>query len=153
VYSGGGIEPDRRFDGPVEGFNPTRLGRTIAARNLFDVYAQRFTRKGDTRIAPSAGSGVHEIAPDFEVTDAMVQEFRQLVEKTRLKIDEPSWQKDLDFIKAEIHKEIDIDLFGEAAAFKSLTRRDPQLQFALGLFPEAQQLLEMKRQTSRRAAR
>jgi carboxyl-terminal processing protease len=153
VYSGGGIEPDRRFDGPVEGFNPTRLGRSIAARNLFDVYAQRFTRKGDTRIAANSSTPARELAPDFEVTDAMVQEFRQLVEKTRVKIDEPSWQKDLDFIKAMIHKEIDIDLFGEAAAFKSLTRRDPQLQFALGLFPEAQQLLDATKQTSRRAAK
>ena len=46
MYSGGGIEPDRRFDGPSDGFNPTRFGRTIAARNLFDNYAQQFTRQG-----------------------------------------------------------------------------------------------------------
>jgi carboxyl-terminal processing protease len=46
VYSGGGIEPDRRYDGPLEGFNPTRFGRLLYARNLFDSYAQRFTRKG-----------------------------------------------------------------------------------------------------------
>src|SRR5919106_1171556 len=46
VYSGGGIEPDRRFDGPVEGFNPTRLGRLLYARNLFDGFAQRFSRRG-----------------------------------------------------------------------------------------------------------
>ena len=50
VYSGGGVEPDRRYDGPSDGFNPSRFGRTIAARNLFDTYAQQFTRKGDTRV-------------------------------------------------------------------------------------------------------
>ena len=84
----------------------------------------------------------------------MVQEFRQLVEKARIKIDEASWKKDQDFIKAMIHKEIDVDLFGEAAAFKSLTRRDPQLQFALSQFLEAQQLLDMGKPSSRqRAAR
>jgi hypothetical protein len=40
-------------------------------------------------------------------------------------------------------------------AYKNLARYDPQLQFALGLFPEAQQLLNMSRQSgaSRRAAR
>jgi carboxyl-terminal processing protease len=153
VYSGGGIEPDRRFNGPIEGFDPTRLGRTLYARNLFDLYAQRFTRKGDTRIAPQGT--VRELAPDFEVTDAMVQEFRKdVVEKAHLKIDEASWQKDQDFIKAMIHKEIDVDLFGEAAAFRSLTKRDPQLQFALGLFPEAQQLLDLSKTSNRqRAAR
>ena len=50
VYSGGGIEPDRRFDGPVQGFNPTKFGRALYARNIFDSFAQRFSRKGDTRI-------------------------------------------------------------------------------------------------------
>ena len=35
VYSGGGIEPDRRFDGPVEGFNPTPFGRSLFTRQLF----------------------------------------------------------------------------------------------------------------------
>jgi carboxyl-terminal processing protease len=154
VYSGGGIEPDRRYDGPLEGFNPTRFGRLLYARNLFDSYAQRFTRKGDTRIAANGSSSARELSADFEVTDAMVQEFRQLVEKSRIKIDEASWQKDQDFIKAMIHKEIDVDLFGEGAAFRSLARRDPQLQFALGLFPDAQQLLDLSHQTPRqRAAR
>ena len=154
VYSGGGIEPDQRFDGPVEGFNPTRFGRGLWARNLFDLYAQRFSRKGDTRISATPTNAPRELGPDFEVTDAMVQEFRQLVEKLRIKIDEASWKKDQDFIKAMIHKEIDVDLFGEAAAFKSLTRRDPQLQFALSHFQDAQQLLDMGKQSSRqRAAR
>ncbi len=59
VYSGGGVEPDERFDGPVEGFNPSRFARAIYARNLFDTYAQRFARRGDTRIAPSATARVH----------------------------------------------------------------------------------------------
>ena len=68
--------------------------------------------------------------------------------------DETSWQTDLVFIKAMIHREIDVDLFGVAAAYKNLAKYDPQLQFALGLFPEAQQLLNMGRQNGgRRASR
>ena len=30
-----------------------------------------------------------------------------------------------------IHREIDVDLFGVAAAYKNLARHDPQMQFAL----------------------
>ena len=153
VYSGGGIEPDRRFDGPSDGFNPTRFARTIAARNLFDNYAQQFTRQGDTRVTKRSGP-VRELAPDFEVTDEMLNEFKQLVQKSPIPFDEKSWQADLDYIKAMIHREIDIDLFGVAAAYKNFARHDPQMQFALGLFPEAQQLLQMSRQNGgRRAAR
>jgi carboxyl-terminal processing protease len=143
VYSGGGIEPDRRYDGPIEGFNPTRFGRTLYARNIFDVYAQRFARKGDTRISQSPSAPARELSPGYDVTDAMVAEFRGLVEKSKVKLDEADWQKDLPFIKAMIRYEIDLDLFGVETARKDLVKSDPQLQFALTLFPDAQRLLEM----------
>jgi carboxyl-terminal processing protease len=152
VYSGGGVEPDERFDGPVEGFNPTRFARTLYARNLFDTYAQRVARQGDTRITPSATT--RPLSADFEVTDAMLAEFKELAMKQPIKWDEAAWQKDQDFIKAMIRREIDVDLFGVANAYLNLAKRDPQMQFALAQFPEAQQLLELSKQsTSRRASR
>jgi hypothetical protein len=54
-----------------------------------------------------------------------------------------------------IRREIDVDLFGIAASYLNLAKRDPQLQFAMMQFGEAQQLLEMSRQstTARRASR
>jgi len=149
VYGGGGIEPDRRFDGPSDGFNPTRFGRAIAARNLFDTFAQQFTRKGDTRLTVRDAK-TRELTPDFEVTDAMIAEFKQLVQKSPVPFDEAAWQKDLPFFKAMIHREIDIDLFGVAAAYQNIAKYDPQLQFALTLFPEAQQLLDTGRQSRNR---
>jgi carboxyl-terminal processing protease len=153
VYGGGGIEPDRRFDGPSDGFNPTRFGRSIAARNLFDVYAQQFSRRGDARLTRQGGK-IRELDPNYEVTDAMIAEFKALVQKSPIVFDEASWQKDLDFIRAMIHREIDMDLFGVALAYANLAKHDPQLQYALSLFPEAQQLLESGRQAqSRRAAK
>jgi carboxyl-terminal processing protease len=152
VYSGGGVEPDRRFDGPTEGFNPSRFSRTIYNRNLFDTYAQRFSRRGDTRITVTPTAMPRELAADFEVTPAMMAEFKQHVEKARLKWDEAAWQKDQDFIKAMIRYEIDFDLFGVAAARRNLSQRDPQLQYALGLFSEAEQLLNLSRTPATRAA-
>lgn len=151
VYSGGGIEPDRRFDGPIEGFSPSTFARTINSRQLFDTFAQRFSRKGDSRIS-SKSSMPRELGPDFEVTDAMVAEFKDYVIKARVKMDEAAWQKDLPFIRAMMRFEIDLDLFGIAAARKNLVKSDPQMQFALGLFPEAQQLLNLTKTTGIRAA-
>jgi carboxyl-terminal processing protease len=153
VYGGGGIEPDRRFDGPSEGFNPSRFGRAIAARNLFDNYAQQFTKKGDTRLT-LRDAKTRELTQDFDVTDAMLAEFKAIVQKSPVPFDEASWQKDLPFIKAMIHREIDVDLFGVAAAYQNIARYDPQLQFALTLFPDAQQLLDSSRRSrTSRAAR
>ena len=153
VYSGGGIEPDRRFDGPVQGFNPTKFGRSLYARNIFDSFAQRFSRKGDTRLA--ALPGARELTSDFVVSDEMVAEFKEHVTKTGLKVDEAAWQQDLAFIKAMMRFEIDTDLFGIAVASENLAKADPQLQFSLGLFSEAEQLLQLGRrnQSTRAAAR
>jgi carboxyl-terminal processing protease len=152
VYSGGGIEPDRRFDGPVEGFTPTPFGRTLNNRQLFDTFAQRFSRSGDTRIS-ARSSAPRELGPDFVVTDAVVAEFKDFVVKSRVKMDEAAWEKDLPFIRAMIRFEIDLDLFGVAAARRNLAKSDPQMQFALGLFPEAQQLLSLSRTPATQAAR
>ena len=148
VYSGGGVEPDKRFPGYVDGFNPTRLGRALSDRGIFDVYARRFSRAGDTRIAP--GSAPRALSVDFEVTPAMVAEFKAIARETPIKWDEAQWNQDLPFITAMLKKEIDVDLFGVATAYKNLAKTDPQLQFAVTQFPEAQQLLETKRSTSGR---
>ena len=153
VYSGGGVEPDRRFDGPLEGFSPTRFSRNLYNRQLFDTFAQRFSRKGDTRIVSAPSATPRDLSPGFDLTDAMVEEFREHLVKARVKMDDAAWQKDQAFVRAMIRYEIDLDLFGVAAARKNLSRSDPQLQFALSLFPEAQQLLNLSRSPATRVAR
>ena len=128
------------------------LAMLLGFHNLFARYAQRFARRGDTRIPPSPTAKV--IGPDYEVTPEMVAEFKELAKKEPIKWDEAAWTKDIEFIKAMIRREIDVDLFGMATAYLNLAKRDPQLQFAITQFGEAQQLLDMSRQsTSRRASR
>jgi carboxyl-terminal processing protease len=157
VYSGGGVEPDERFEGPVEGFSPSRFGRTLYARNyphnLFARYAQQYARRGDTRIPP--GPRTRVVGPDFEVTPEMVAEFKEMAKKEPIKWDEAAWEMDQNFIKAMIRNDIDVDLFGLSTAYLNLAKSDPQLQFALSKFGAAQQLLEQSRQssTARRASR
>lgn len=154
VYSGGGVEPDRRFDGPVQGFDPSRFSRTLYARNLFETFAQRFVRRGDTRIAPSPTDTRKALDSDFQLDDAMVASFRTLAEGSNVKWDEAAWQKDQPFIRAMMKFEIDLDLFGSEAAWSNLAHADPQLNYALGLFPEAQALLTLGKSTpTARAAR
>ena len=143
VYSGGGIEPDRRFAGQIDGFTPTPFARAIMARGLFDQFAERFRRAGDTRVPAGAGGTQQEVTTGFAVTDATIAEFKDMVRKTNLKFDDKAWQQDLLFITAEVQKEIDTDLFGVAVAYENLAKRDPQLGFALGQFTEAERLLTL----------
>jgi carboxyl-terminal processing protease len=153
VYSGGGVEPDRRFDGPTEGFNPTRFGRTLFARNVFDTFAQRFSRAGDRRITATRSAAPRELAEDFRVTDTLVAEFKDHVRESRIRVDETAWKQDEAFIRAMMRYEIDVDLFGVAVARKNLSQQDPQLQYALTLFPEAEALMRLGNAPAQRALR
>jgi carboxyl-terminal processing protease len=144
VYSGGGIEPDKRFDGPYEGFDPTRFGRSLLSRQLFAAFAEPFTAEGDTR--PGAqGKNRRVVGPGFTVDQAMEDEFRRFVEGRKVAIDEAAWAKDQAFIRAMIRYEIDVALFSTAVARQHLIEADPQARFALTQFPEVQKLAELAR--------
>jgi carboxyl-terminal processing protease len=149
VYSGGGIEPDKRFDGPVEGFNPARFSRGLYARQLFGTFAEQFTAEGDNR--PGAqGKSRRVVTPGFTVDQAMVDEFKKFVASRRVTIDEAAWAKDQDFIKAMIRYEIDVALFSGAVARQHLVEVDPQSRFALTQFPEVQKLTDLRRSRTSR---
>ena len=144
VYSGGGIEPDKFFLGPVQGFNPTRFGRSLVSRAAFANFAERYTAEGDTRMS-AAIEGKKRLARGFLVNDAMIAEFRTFLQDEKVKVDDESFSKDLDFIKAMIHYDIDDALFGIAERQKNLIAKDPQAQFALAQFGEAVKLTELAR--------
>jgi len=151
VYSGGGIEPDKRIAGPVEGFNPGRFGRQLFNRQEFERYAQRFTADGDMRIAQQS-NGRKVVKANFVVDDAMVADFREQIKADKVKIDEDGFNKDADFIRAMIRFRIDEVVFGMSEARRHLITADPQAQVALSMFSEAQKLIEVSRVTGRSKA-
>ena len=144
VYSGGGIEPDKRVAGPIEGFNPGRFGRALYARSTFANYAQKYAAEGDTRITQRS-SGRTTVTPNFTVDAAMVADYKEFLKNEKVKIDDDAFAKELDFIKAMIRFEIDNAVFGIADARRHLISVDPQAQAALQNFGEAQKLTEMSK--------
>ncbi len=81
VYGGGGIEPDKHMTGPIEGFNPSRFGRSLHGRQVFADFAQRFSEQGDTRIV--GGKDRRLVARNFTVDDAMLADFKTLPHRPR----------------------------------------------------------------------
>jgi carboxyl-terminal processing protease len=150
VYSGGGIEPDKRVAGPLEGFNPTRFGRSLNARNEFANYATRFDAEGDARIK-QVPTGRKTVKPNFVVDEAMVTEFKDLLKQDRLKVDDDAFRRDQEFIKAMMRFEIDRALFGVADARRHLIEVDPQARVAITMFGEAQKLSDLSRTPSKAA--
>jgi carboxyl-terminal processing protease len=144
VYGGGGIEPDKFLAGPIEGFNPTRFGRSIWARQKFATFADQFVAEGDTRMS-AANKNQKRIAKGFTVTDAMMADFKALLKQEKITIDEESFAKDDVFFRTMIHYDIDLALFGVEEARRNLIVKDPQAQFALQQFPDAVKLTELAR--------
>jgi carboxyl-terminal processing protease len=144
VYSGGGIEPDKRVAGPIEGFNPGRFGRSLYARGAFTNYAQKYGAEGDRRVTLQA-TGRKAVKPNFVVDDAMVADFKEQLKSDHVRIDEEGFGKDVEFIRAMIRFEIDNALFGIADARRHLIQVDPQAQAGLSVFGEAVKLSELSK--------
>jgi len=142
VYSGGGIEPDKRLEGPIEGFNPSKFGRLLYNRQVFANYAERYVAEGDNRIAPRPDQ--KRVARGFPVDNAVVQDFKEYLQAQKVKVDDQSFNDDLEFIKAMIHYDIDLALFGVSEARHNLVLKDPQTQLALQSFPDAEKLAELR---------
>jgi len=153
VYSGGGIEPDRRVAGSVEGFNPTRFARALWNSNNggeFGSYASRFDVDGDTRVKQTP-TGRKTVKPNFLVDDTMVAEFKDLMKADRIRVNEEAFKKDNDFIRAMIRYEIDRALFGVSEARRHLIEVDPQAKVAVTMFGEAAKLSDLSRLASKAA--
>jgi hypothetical protein len=73
----------------------------------------------------------------------MLADFKAFLQAEKVKVDEAAFAKDLDFIKAMIHYDIDVALFGVGEAQKNLIAKDPQAQFALAQFGDAVRLTEL----------
>jgi carboxyl-terminal processing protease len=151
VYSGGGIEPDKRIAGPVEGFNPGRFARMLYNRQEFEKFAQRFTAEGDTRVSQTP-TGRKIIRPNFVADDAMVADFLEQLKANKVRIDEEGFKKDEVFIRSMIRFRIDEVVFGIAEAQRHQLGTDPQAQVALSMFGEAIKLTELSRSSNRSKA-
>jgi len=147
VYSGGGVEPDYRISGPLQGFAPSRFGRLLAGRQEFASFAERFSAAGDRRIREES-KGRKYVERGFTVDEGMLDSFKQHVRSRGLTVDEDVFSADLDFIRAMIHLEIDIAVFNLDEARRNLFDKDPQAQYGMTLFEEAQRLLQLENQPS-----
>jgi carboxyl-terminal processing protease len=139
VFSGGGIDPDHRLDGPLEGFNPGRVARLLYTRGVFVGYAQRFTAAGDRRVSAESTSR-KLVGTDFVVDAALVEDFKQYARTLVRRFDEAGFQADIAFIRSMIRFEIDRALFGMSGARRHLLESDPQAKLAMSLFGEADAL-------------
>ena len=143
VYSGGGVDPDYPVSGPIEGFDPSRLGRLLAARQEFASFAEHFSAAGDTRIS-AEGHGREIVERGFVIDDRLLDEFKAYVRERGLTVDDEAFTEELEFIRSMMHLRIDEALFNTEEARRNLFETDPQAQLGMTLFGEAEGLLHSR---------
>ena len=141
VYSGGGVEPDHLVSGPIEGFDPSRPGRLLAARQEFASFAERFVAAGDTRIS-AEGHNREIVERGFEIDERLLNEFKAHVRERGLTVDDDAFFEELEFIRSMIHLRVDEALFDIEEARRNLFETDPQAQRGMTLFDEAEKLID-----------
>ena len=146
VYSGGGVEPDHLVSGPIEGFDPSRLGRLLAARQEFASFAERFMAAGDTRIS-AEGHDREIVERGFVIDERLLDEFKAHVRERGLTVDDDAFLEELEFIRSMIHLRVDEALFDIEEARRNLFKTDPQAQRGMTLFDEAERLLGSRSQS------
>jgi carboxyl-terminal processing protease len=127
VYGGGGITPDEKIDVPD-------------LNHFQTVLLQHY-------IFNPGGSGVgnfskhylasHEIARDFVVDDATIQQFKDFLKANQVDYTDADIASNQDWIKSNIKAELFTSQFGQAHGLQVRAEADPEINKAMTFLPEA----------------
>jgi len=128
VYGGGGITPDVKI--PNDKTN--RFEDLLLEKYAFFNFAKHYVIN-------------HTVTKQFEVDDAVMQEFRKFLDEQKIAFTEADLAQNIDWIKTNIKAELFINEFGQQAGMKVHAENDPEVQKALELLPQAKQLADNAR--------
>jgi carboxyl-terminal processing protease len=132
VYGGGGITPDSTV---LPEKNNQQTAQFFGSRMYFE-YATEYAARH-----PELATNFNQFASDFRVTDAMLDEFRELLKTREFEVDSVMWQEDLDFTKSTIRGELAGILFNDRDLYYLIrTQDDAQVKTAMNLFPQAEEI-------------
>jgi carboxyl-terminal processing protease len=125
VYGGGGITPD--IDVPDPKLSPGQ--DVLVQHSAFFNFGKYYL-------------GIHKTIPrDFQVTDGVLDEFKQFLAKEKIPFSDQNMTANLDFIKNRIRIQLVGAIYGENEANKISVTNDPLVQKALDSMPQAKELM------------
>jgi carboxyl-terminal processing protease len=149
VLEGGGITPDVKAT--LRELN--RFEATLNSRDLFFEYARRLA-SGQVPAAsnfqlPVKNNEIKTTVPrdeaaaasKFEVTDPILEDFKEFLKSRKVEYTAQDFADNLDFIKRRIKQEVFNSAFGLEEGFRVAIQGDTQVQKALEVLPEARVLM------------
>ncbi len=155
VLGGGGITPDIT----VPARELTRFEALLTSKDVFFEYARRLT-SGQVAAAsdfqvpvknnelPAAGAKSGSNLAKFEVSDAILDDFKAFLRSKKVEFTDADLRDDLDFVKRRIKQEVFNSTLGLQEGFKVAIQGDNQVLKALEVMPEAKTLMATGRVTS-----
>jgi carboxyl-terminal processing protease len=128
MYGGGGITPDVK----VANFKATHFEDSLLLKYAFFNFARHYL-------------GGRQVDKNFEVTDAVLLDFRKFLDAQKIPYTEAELNEGQDWIKSSIKAEIFIAQFGQEEGLRARAESDPQVLAALNLLPKAKELADNAR--------
>jgi carboxyl-terminal processing protease len=128
VYGGGGITPDVKIPNPKS----NKFQDTLLEKYAFFNFAKHYVIN-------------HKVDKNFEVDDAVMQEFRKFLDEQKVPFTEAEIAENNDWIRSNIKAELFINEFGQQEGMRVHAETDPEVQKALELMPQAKQLADNAR--------
>jgi carboxyl-terminal processing protease len=125
VYGGGGISPDVKIPNP----KTNKFEDTLLEKYAFFNFAKHYVIN-------------HKVGKDFEVDEAVMQEFRKFLDEQKITFTEADLAQNSDWIHSNIKAELFINEFGQQEGMKVHAEQDPEVEKALELLPQAKQLAD-----------
>ncbi|MCC7158612.1 MAG: S41 family peptidase [Ignavibacteria bacterium] len=139
VYGGGGVTPD--FIVKLDTL--TNYSVQLRRLNLFLEYANSYFDNNRENIK-STYSDYIKFRDNFQVSPAMLEDFKSLAASKNVQFNEDEWNRDADFISMSIKSIIARDLWGNNGSMAVFLATDRQMEKALRLFPEAEKLAQLR---------
>jgi carboxyl-terminal processing protease len=126
VTAGGGINPD-----------------VIIRKNSMDPWLAFITQRGYlTSYAEGYMSTHDKIDESFQPPPEMLEDFKSSLQRNGVRVPEPYWLTDQDYLRLHLKVELTSLAFGLARGDEVETKGDPQAQEASTLFPRIAQILQ-----------
>jgi carboxyl-terminal processing protease len=136
MFGGGGITPDVK----IKPFKTTKFEDSLLVKYAFFNFAKHYLAN-------------RHVDKNFEVTDAVMQDFRKFLDAEKIPYTEADLNEGSDFIKSSIKTELFIAEFGQEEGLRVRATSDPQVVTALELLPKAKELADnAKKVLAQRAA-
>jgi len=139
VLGGGGITPDYvvKYD------TLTAFGVDVIRKNLIWEYVEQYFDDNVTKLRATFSGKFNDFDRNFQITDAMWNDFMELAKKKESNVDPKFVAADKEHIKIRLKSRLARSIYGNNEYYRVALGDDKQYQKALTLFPEASKIARL----------